>query len=155
MLRIAPRLALTLSLALLCQMLTIVASAQIGQYTVNLRASRTMLLANGRDRAIVIAEVRDATGRPAGNSLEVLFQTSLGTLSQSRAQTFGGIAQVELSSNVVGVAKVTATYRGVSNILEVGFTDNPEEMYQGTNYVQVSGGSYIAYSTTEIGRAHV
>lgn len=147
--RMSLKLVATLALILTCQLLSVRGFAQLGQYTINLRASRTMLLANGKDRAVVIAEVRDATGRPAGNGLEVLFQTSLGTLSIGRAQTFGGIAQVELSSNVVGVAKVTATYRGVSNVLEVGFTDNPDEMYQGTNYVQVGGGSYIAYSTTD------
>ncbi len=143
------RTALILFIILACQLTASKCFAQLGQYTISLRSSRTMLLANGKDRSIIIAEVRDATGRQAGNGLEVLFQTSLGTLSLSRAQTFGGIAQVELSSNVVGIAKVTATHRGVSNVLEVGFTDNPEDMYQGTNYIQVNGGNYISYSTTD------
>ena len=143
------RLALT-SILLTCTLLFAQgAFAQAGQYIVSLRTSRPMLLANGRDRAIIIAEVRDASGRQAGNGLEVFFQTSFGTLSSTRAQTFGGIAQVELTSNIVGVAKVSATFRGVSNLLEVNFTDNPEEMYQGNNYLQVTGGSYNAYSVTD------
>ncbi len=122
-----------------------------GQYYINLRTSRPAVLANGSDKTLIIAEVRDPSGRQAPNGLEVIFQTTLGRLSTNRAQTFGGVAQVELSSNLVGIAKVTAILRGASNLLEIAFTDNPEETHQGSNFVQISGNkdAYITYYVPE------
>lgn len=121
------------------------------QYYVSLRTTRPVVLANGSDKTTVFAELREPNGRPAPNGLEVLFQTTLGTLSSSRAQTFGGVAQVELSSNIIGIAKVTAVVRGSTNVTDVAFTDNPAEIRQGSNFAQVAGSkdSYIAYSVPD------
>lgn len=140
---------LLLTLCVLC-LSGLSAHAQ-GLYYLNLRATRPVVLANGSDKTLVFAEVRDPSGRQAPNGLEVLFQTTLGTLSTSRAQTFGGVAQVELSSNLIGVAKVTAIIKGSSNVTDVAFTDNPEEIRQGTHFAQISGSkdAYISYSVAD------
>ncbi|MBC7529544.1 MAG: hypothetical protein H7308_18610 [Chthonomonadaceae bacterium] len=138
---------LTTILMLVALALTTGAEAQ--QYSITLRATRYVLLSNGREKTQVRAEVRDLTGKQTG-SLEVQFSTTLGVLSQNRAQTFGGVAQVELSATVAGIAKVTASVRGaVTDPIEVSFTDDAEALYQGKGYVEISGKGYLAYSVAE------
>ena len=126
------------------------ASAHAALLTVNLTVTRTVLLSNGKDRTLLIARVSDPSGRQVPNGTDVQFQTTLGQLSSTRAGTFGGLAQVELTSTLKGEAQVTATSTGgVSNTVAVEFTDDPEATFQGNNYVLFSSNRYLAYSATD------
>ena len=119
------------------------------QYVVSIRATRYTVLSNGKDRTQLRAEVRETSGKIVSN-VDVQFFTSLGVLSQNRAMVFGGVAQTELSSSIAGVAKVTANVRGaVTEPIEIAFTDDPEALYQGSNYVEVNGSGYLAYSVAD------
>jgi hypothetical protein len=121
-----------------------------GLTTVSLRATRTALLANGKETTTLRAEVRDSAGRFATGSTLVQFQTTGGTLSSSQAPANGGIATVTLSSATTGVVRVTAFVPGaVSNPLEILFTDDPEATFQGNNYMLFTAASYLAYSATD------
>ncbi len=125
------------------------AQSEAQQYILSLRATRYVLLSNGREKTQLRAEVREANGKQVSN-VDVQFFTTLGVLSQNRAQTFGGVAQVELSSAISGVAKVTANVRGaVTEPIEVSFTDDAEALYQGKSYIEVSGSNYLAYSVAD------
>ncbi len=119
--------------------------------TINLTATRTTLLADGKHTTVLRAEVHDTNGRPVGNNVVVQFQTTAGTLSQNQATTVGGIAQVNLTSApVAGVANVTATVAGQSiATLEVLFTDDPEATFAGNNYMLFAATSYLAYGATD------
>ncbi len=119
--------------------------------TLTLRSSRSTLLADGKQSADVIAEVRDSSGRIAGNGVNVQFQTTLGTLSQQQSQTFSGIARVRLtSSQLSGLAHVTAFSTGGGNaVLDLLFTSDPQDLFQGNTFMQIGGSSYLAYSATD------
>jgi hypothetical protein len=121
-----------------------------GVMTVSLRATRTALLADGKQTTQIRAEVRDSTGRYANSSTLVNFQATGGTLSASSAPANGGIASVSLSSATTGLVRVTAFVNGgVSAPIEVLFTDDPEATFQGNNYMLFTGSSYLAYSATD------
>ncbi len=119
--------------------------------TINLTATRTALLADGKHTTVLRAEVRDGNGRPVGNNVVVQFQTTAGTLSQTLARTIGGIAQVNLTSSpIAGVAQLTATVAGQSiATLEILFTDDPQATFQGNNYMMFAATSYLAYGATD------
>jgi hypothetical protein len=139
--------------ALLAPVLTLsaapVRAAAIG--TINLTATRTTLLAGGKQTTVLRAEVRDGNGRPVGTNVIVQFQTTGGTLSQTQAQAIGGIAQVNLTSAAnAGVATVTATVAGQAiSTLQVLFTDDPEATFEGNNYMLFASTGYMAYSATD------
>lgn len=138
--------ALTLIAVLLCLVQT--AGAQVISLRTNGRAA---LLANGKDAIELIAEVRDPAGRPIGNDVIVQFQTSMGTLSSLQVPAFGGIARTRLSSNVVGSARISAFAPGygVSQPIEIVFTDDPSAIFGGNSYLSIVGNSYLAYSATD------
>src|SRR5437016_153421 len=73
-----------------------------GVTTITLRATRTALLADGKQTTTIRAEVRDSSGRYANGNTFVQFQTTGGTLSASQAPASGGIATVTLSSATTG-----------------------------------------------------
>ncbi len=108
-------------------------------------------MADGKQSTDLRAFVRDSSGRPVGNNVEVQFQTTAGTLSSVHAQTFGGIATVRLvSAPIPGIAKVTAVTAGASSdVLEIVFTDDPAALFEGNAYISVSGSGYLAYSATD------
>ncbi len=125
-------------------------SYAIGVTTVNLRATRNALLADGKQTTILRAEVRDSSGRYAAENTMVQFQTTGGALSASQAPTHGGIATVSLNSATTGVVRVTAfAPGGASAPVEILFTDDPEATFQGNNYMLFSSSSYLAYSATD------
>ncbi|MCW3052624.1 MAG: Organic solvent tolerance protein OstA [Chthonomonadales bacterium] len=122
--------------------------------TINLTATRTTLLADGKHTTILRAEVRDGSGRPAGNGVVVQFQITGaggGTLSQQQAQTIGGIAQVTLTSSpTAGVSTVSATVPGQAvATIDVLFTDDPAATFEGNNYMMFAASGYMAYSATD------
>ncbi len=118
--------------------------------TIQLEATRTILLADGKQATDLRAYVRDSSGRPA-NNVEVQFQTTAGTLSQTRVESFGGLATVRLTSSpVAGEATVTAFTTGASsNPIQIEFTDDPAATYEGNTYVSIVAPSYLAYSATD------
>ncbi|HLV81185.1 MAG TPA: invasin domain 3-containing protein, partial [Chthonomonadaceae bacterium] len=120
-------------------------------YTIVLRATRTALLADGKQSTDLIAEVRDSSGRPAGTGIQVQFQTTAGTLSSPTAETFGGVARARLTSaSVPGVAHVTAfTSGGVSTTLDILFSNDPADTFAGNNYILVTGKGYLSYSAMD------
>ncbi len=133
-------------MALLC--LAFGANAQV----ISLRTNgRTALLANGKDGIDLIAEVRDPSGRPVGNNVVVQFQTSMGTLTALQVPAFGGVARTRLTSTVIGTARISAFAPGygVSQPIEIIFTDEAEAIFGGNSYINIVGNSYLAYSTTD------
>lgn len=128
-----------------------VPAAAGGIGTISLTATRTTLLAGGKQTTVLRAEVRDSTGRPVGTNVIVQFQTNQGTLSQTQAQAIGGIAQVNLTSAAnAGVATVTATVAGQSiATIEILFTDDPQATFDGNNYMLFAATGYMAYSATD------
>ena len=83
--------------------------------------------------------------------LIVQFQTSMGTLSSLTVPAFGGVARTRLTSNVVGTARISAFAPGygVSQPIEINFTDDPEAIFGGNSYITAVGNSYLAYSATD------
>lgn len=126
-------------------------SARAVQYTITLSATRTILLANGKQATQLTAQVRDGSGRPVNGGLEVQFNTTAGTLTQARVEVFSGVARTQLTSSpVVGVAHVTASISSAfSPPLDIVFTDDPDATFVGNNYMLVTGSSYLAYSATD------
>lgn len=119
---------------------------------IQLTATRTTLLADGKQTTTLRALVRDSTGRYAPEGTNVNFQISGGgTLSPPVAQTHGGYATVTLTSSpIAGISYITATGGGgVSQTLEILFTDDPSATFQGNNYMLASSSSYLAYSATD------
>ena len=131
----------------------IAAPARCAQIQVYIHATRTTLLADGKQQADIIAEVRDPNGRQV-NGFEVQFLlTGGGTLDETQVEAFGGVAHTRLTSATLpGQAKITATVvnggGAVSNVLDILYTDDPEETFQGNNYVLVTGSAYLSYSAT-------
>jgi hypothetical protein len=127
------------------------AQAAFGIGTILLRAAPSTLLADGRSVTTIIAEVRDTNGAPVTGGVDVQFQTDLGTLAQSSVRVIAGRAQVRMtSSRTPGIATIRAfASNGGAATLEVLFTDDPNELFEGNAYVQVSGSSYLAYSATD------
>ncbi len=126
--------------------------ANASQSLVTLRATRDIILADGKQQTIIIAEVRDASGNPLNGSV-VQFQTSAGTLSESRVSTINGVARTRLTSSTIpGVAYVNAVAyggaEGASDALQIEFTSDPSATVAGNDYVVVTG-KYVAYSATD------
>lgn len=141
---------LLFSLLVLCCFALGAAPASAVQYNVRLRVTRSTVLSNGKDKTLVIAEVIDPSGRQVTANIDVQFQTTLGAPSSNHASTFGSSAQIEWSSAIAGLGRITALVAGsVSNTVEVLFTDDPEATFQGNNYVQISGNRYLVYSVTD------
>ncbi|HLJ56334.1 MAG TPA: invasin domain 3-containing protein [Chthonomonadaceae bacterium] len=142
------------AVSIIASLLLLLAAASVGRaaglMTVNLRATRSVLLADGKQTTTLRAEVRDSAGHFATENTLVTFNTNLGTLSAAQAPTHGGVATVTLNSAVKGNALITAfTGGGVSSPLTVVFTDDPEATFQGNNYMQFTASSYLAYSATD------
>lgn len=126
-------------------------SRAAGVTTISLRATRSAILADGKQTTIVRAEARDSSGRTVAENTLIQFQTTGGTLSSSQAPTHGGSATVTLTSSPkAGPVYVTAFGAGgASPPLEILFTDDPEATFSGNNYMLVTGSSYLAYSATD------
>lgn len=119
---------------------------------ISLRATPSVLLADGTSVSTIVAEVTDSSGRPATSSVEVQFQTDLGTLSQANVRVVGGSARVRLTSaRIVGVANIRAfaPSLGAAATTTVAFTDDPTALFQGNQFMQISGTSYLAYSVND------
>lgn len=140
-------LAAAFLLLLGCQL----AGPRAGAQTLILRATRSALLADGKQTTDILAEVRDTSGRPGAAFSDVQFQTSAGTLSASHAPTIGGVARVRLTAPAVaGVAHVTAfAPGGGAGSLDILITDDPSATFEGNNYMLVTGSGYLAYSVTD------
>jgi hypothetical protein len=145
----------SLWLALLICAVVCAMPARAALVQVTIRTTRAVLLADGKQQAQILAEVRDSNGRTI-NGAEVQFQLiGGGSLSETRVESFGGTAQTQLTSaSIAGVAHLTATATvagggvGVSNVLDIIYTDDPDETFLGNSYVQVTGPAYLAYSAT-------
>ncbi len=127
-------------------------AAIASQSLVTLRATRDIILADGKQQTIIIAEVRDSTGAPL-NGAVVQFQTSSGTLSESRVSTINGVARTRLTSSTIpGIAYVNAVAyggaEGASDALQIEFTSDPSATVAGNDFVVVTG-KYVAYSVTD------
>lgn len=125
-------------------------AAGAGTLTVQLSATRMMLLADGKQSTEITALVRDG-GRPSTIPVDVQFQTTSGQLSEQRVLATGGIARVRLTSSpIAGTAHVTAFIQsGGSDVIDVVFTDDPEATFGGNGYMSISASSYLAYSATD------
>ena len=116
--------------------------------TVSLRATKSTLLADGKQQTILFVSLQ---GIGVTSSVEVTFQTTKGTLRETRVRANGGVAHTTLTSApVVGIAEITAYAPGaVSNVVSVEFTDDPEATFEGNNYMLITGKGYLAYSATD------
>lgn len=141
------RIALSLFVMLLLVGANLEAYAVVN--SIRLTATNHVILADGKHTTTIRAEVRDTSGRPVTDNTIVQFQTTAGNLSQSQAETRGGIATVTLTSAPLpGIAKITAFATGVAT-LEVLFTDDPQETFDGNLYLNFTAGNYLAYIATE------
>ena len=119
--------------------------------TLVLTVSRTAVMNDGKDNTEVIAEVRDASGNLAPDGTQVSFTTSLGQFAPAPvAATRAGNARVRLTSNQRGTATVTASaggnFAGAFQKVDVTFTDDPAETYQGNAYVAMQSNNALVYS---------
>ena len=139
-------------LYILLALLGLQASASAaGIPTLQLSAHHAALLADGKHTTTLQVQVRDSSGRSAPDNTVVQFATNSGTISPTSAPTRGGIATATLTSaQIAGVARITAfSSGGVSNVLEILFTDDPDLTIGGAAYVSFSSTSYLAYSSTD------
>lgn len=144
------RILLQLALCFIVQALA--SRARAAQSMVTLSATQDVILADGKSQTIITADVRDSSGRPA-DGIEVLFQTTSGTLSQSRVMTFNGRGQTRLtSSTVAGIATVNAfagaPAGGAANPLTIEFTNDPDAAYAGNSFALITG-NYVEYCVTQ------
>lgn len=116
--------------------------------TITLRATRTTLLADGKQQCDLFVNIQ---GAGITTSADVTFTTTKGTLKQTRVRALGGVATTSLTSApLVGYADVTAFVNGaVSNVIRIEFTDDPDATFEGNNYMLVTGAGYLAYSATD------
>ncbi len=119
---------------------------------ITLSATRDVILADGRQQTVIIANVRDSSGNPL-NGATVEFQTSAGTLTENSAVTVNGVARTRLTSaTTTGIANVVAfadgQALGASKTLQIYFTNDPQATVQGNEYITITG-KYVAYSTTD------
>jgi len=125
-----------------------------GPPTISLTCSRFAALSDGRDTLEVIAEVRDGTGRYAADGTSVTFTTNLGIFADggpsTKAGTRSGSARVRLASQQKGAATVTASVPGGGfQKLEVIFTDDPSETFEGNTFVAVEATGALIYAAAE------
>jgi hypothetical protein len=119
--------------------------------TIRLTASRQAVLNDGRDSTEIIAEVRDSTGSYFPDGTTVTFTTNLGVFMQAgttgTSSTRAGTARIRLTSQQKGTALVQAvTIGGGFASIEISFTDDPAEMFQGNAYVSVQATGSLLYS---------
>lgn len=149
-LRWGVRLALVLALAGACRM----AAPAGGPPTISLTSSRFAVLADGRDYAEIIAEVRDSTGRFVPDGVMVSFSTNLGLFADggpaTRSGTRAGVARIRITSQQKGTATITASVPGGGfQRLELLFTDDPAETFQGNAHAVVTGRGSLLYAAAE------
>ncbi|MBM3493654.1 MAG: hypothetical protein FJX72_04930, partial [Armatimonadetes bacterium] len=125
-----------------------------GPPTITLTASRFAALSDGRDPVEIIAEVRDSSGRFVTDGTAVVFNTNLGLFLRegpgATARTRSGSARVMLTSQSKGTATVTATVSGGGfQKVDVLFTDDPAETYQGNTWVGVTSNGSLVYCAAE------
>jgi hypothetical protein len=127
------------------------ASGAAASPTLQLQTTRSALLSDGKQTTEVRAFVRDASGRLVTTPTEVQFQTTAGTLSAPSATTFGGVARVRLTSaNVPGTAHITAFAPGGGNdVIDVLFSDDPNDLFEGNAYINMTGGKSVSYSASD------
>src|SRR5437870_5676029 len=119
--------------------LIILPSFGSGLATVRLTASRIAILNNGHDSMEIIAEVRDSGGNYAPDGTPVTFDCSTPGvifLGNRVVGTRGGSARTRLVGTFKGVATVRALSSGAGFLggegsLDITFTDDPNETYQG------------------------
>lgn len=112
---------------------------------VRLRADPDRVPADGKSSVVVLAEVFDATGRPAPDGTSVHFVSTLGEIA-SPVQTVGGLAQSVLSaSNVAGTAVVSAVVGGARQTVQVEFLAEPGSAARGSRVIELSADE-VAYS---------
>src|SRR2546423_515695 len=125
-----------------------------GLPTVKLTASRTAVLNDGRDATELMAEVRDTSGRPVPDGTQVIFYTNLGTFAENQTvQTRAGTARIRLTSSQKGTALITAqsqgSYAGGVQKIEIVFTDDPAETFQGNNYAAIESNDGLLYAPAD------
>jgi len=119
-----------------------------GVPTIVLRASRVAVLNDGRDYTEIIAEVRDSSGSFVPDGTPVTFSTNLGQFGGGATiGTRSGTARVRLTSQQKGTATITAAVGGGGfQKMDVVFTDDPTETFQGNTYVAVQSTGALLYS---------
>ena len=143
------------ALAVSAALWVLVLSAKaLGPPTITMTSSRFAALSDGRDAIEIIAEVRDSSGRFVQDGTAVVFNTNIGTFRgegpSATARTRYGSARVLLVSQQKGMATVTATVGGGGfQKVDVSFTDDPEETYQGNAWVSMTSNGALLYCAAE------
>lgn len=103
------------------------------------------LRADHASTSIIIVQVRDDSGSPAGDGTLVNFTTTLGSITPT-AETRGGVARAVLTSGFsVGTAVVSVMAAGVRAEMEVEFTADGGSA-QGTAAVMSLEGKEVTYN---------
>ncbi|MFO7653324.1 MAG: invasin domain 3-containing protein, partial [Candidatus Krumholzibacteriia bacterium] len=89
-----------------------------------LYASKTEVLADGMDSAVITALVTDAQGAPVAPGTAVSFATSRGVLFDEAPTDSSGAASMRLRADrfVTGLARVTAAAAGYQAVTDLAFT---------------------------------
>ncbi|NLH98191.1 MAG: hypothetical protein GX446_01720 [Chthonomonadales bacterium] len=125
-----------------------------GPPTITMTSSRFAALSDGRDSVEIIAEVRDGSGRFVPDGTAVVFTTNLGIFARegpsATVRTRSGSARVTMTSQSKGTATVSATVAGGGfQRMDVLFTDDPEETFQGNTWVSVTASGALSYLAAE------
>jgi hypothetical protein len=143
---------------LVCVVLMLMAAGVLaragGPPTILLTSSRFAALSDGRDSVEIIAEVRDGSGRFVPDGTAIVFTTNVGMFQRegpsATVRTRSGSARVLLTSQSKGIATVSATMSGGGfQKIEVTFTDDPEETFQGNAWLSVTSNGGLSYLAAE------
>ncbi len=125
-----------------------------GPPTITMTSSRYAALNDGRDSVEIIAEIRDSSGSFVPDGTAVVFNTNIGSFERegpsATVRTRAGSARVLLTSQQKGPATVTATVSGGGfQKVDVLFTDDPAETFQGNSWVSVTANGGLVYCAGE------
>ncbi len=120
---------------------------RVGRYLIDLRANPQRVPADGKSRARITVEVRNASGGLAQEGTRVIVATDLGWLgrregerrSSVTVQVRGGAAIVYLVSDKPGVARVVATIEASRAVAKVTFVPPGERAERAPKCVCISG----------------
>lgn len=124
-------------------MLPLPAAAAAGSIRVSV--SPNVLLADGASTAIVTAEVRTSSGRPARDGTEVRFYTTAGAITQV-AFTSAGVARATLTAaSIPQAANISVSVGLDQTVLTVPMVSKLVEANVGGRVLKITG-KYVAFS---------
>lgn len=141
-----------LSTALL--LLLVSSAALAGPPVIEMRVSRSAVLADGRDSVELSAFVRNSNGGFIADGTAITFTTTIGMFDKggvsATANVRAGMARVRLRSQQKGTAMVQVSVSGGGfQKVEISFTDDPSETFEGNTFVSIYSSKSLIYSAAD------